>query len=151
MITSRGRKSETTMEDCCVVNSRANEASKLKMLKRSRDLFASFMSGVNAPLDFKRRGAEWSEYHIEVPSKTFESIGSIGSHRSRGTLMAYTDHSVQCRFVIAASVIWWVWFVTGVYSSDRLILIFLEPIPIICMFLYLILYLICRTDIYLLL
>ncbi len=29
-------------------------------------------------------------------------------------------------------------FVTGVYSSDRPILIFLEPIPIICTFMYLI-------------
>ncbi len=90
------------------------------MLKRptTRKQRALFASGVNASLDFKRRCAEWSVYHIEVPPKTFESIGSIGCHRSHGTLMSCTDHSVQRHLKsIAAGVIWWVWFVTGVYSE----------------------------------
>ncbi len=49
--------------------------------------------------DFKRRCAEWSVYAIKVPREPFKSIGFICSlYRSRGTLMSYTDHSVQRRF-----------------------------------------------------
>ncbi len=48
--------------------------------------------------DFKRRCTEWSVYDIKVPREPFESIGFICSYRSRGTLMSYTDHSVQRRF-----------------------------------------------------
>ncbi len=33
-----------------------------------------------------------------IPIETIESIGFICSYRSRGTLMSYTDHSVQRRF-----------------------------------------------------
>ncbi len=48
--------------------------------------------------DFKRRCTERSVYDIKVPRETFESIGSVLlSYRSRGTLMSYTDHSVQRR------------------------------------------------------
>ncbi len=48
--------------------------------------------------DLKRRCTEWSVYDIKVPREPFESIGSICSYRSRGTLMSYTNHSVQRRF-----------------------------------------------------
>ncbi len=48
--------------------------------------------------DLKRRCTEWSVYDIKVPRESFESIGLICSYRSRGTLMSYTDHSVQRRF-----------------------------------------------------
>ncbi len=53
--------------------------------------------------DLKRRCTEWSVYQpygpdIKVPREPFESISFICSYRSRGTLMSYTDHSVQRRF-----------------------------------------------------
>ncbi len=50
--------------------------------------------------DFKRGCTEWSLYDIKVPREQFESIGSMNHllcYPSHGTLMSYTDHSVQSR------------------------------------------------------
>ncbi len=49
--------------------------------------------------DLKRRCTEWSVYDIKVPRERFESIRiHLLSHRSRSTVMSYTDHSAQRRF-----------------------------------------------------
>ncbi len=49
--------------------------------------------------DLKRRCTEWSVYDIKVPQELFESIRiHLLSYGSRGTVMSYTDHSVQRRF-----------------------------------------------------
>ncbi len=48
--------------------------------------------------DFKRRCAEWSVYDIKVPARAIrEQMDPMFSNSSRGTLMSYTDHSVQRR------------------------------------------------------
>ncbi len=48
--------------------------------------------------DLKRRCTEWSVHDIKVPRERYEQIKPMLSNRSRGTLMSYTDHSVQRRF-----------------------------------------------------
>ncbi len=57
-----------------------------------------FSTLIRSAFDFKRRCTECSVYDIKVPSELFESIETICSVcRSRGTLISYTDHSVQRR------------------------------------------------------
>ncbi len=59
-------------------------------------LMCVYYADLLGSIDFKRRCTEWSVYDIKVPlirEPTYPMI-SNGSH---GTLMSYTDHSVQCR------------------------------------------------------